>query len=44
MWTNFLLRINALASMFKENNIIRAAYAFEQSRDYERCEVAKNRD
>ena len=22
MWTNFLLRINALASMFKENNII----------------------
>ena len=28
----------------KENNIIRAAYAFEQSRDYERCTVAKSRD
>lgn len=33
-----------IGDCFKENNIIRAAYAFEQSRDYERCTVAKSRD
>ena len=33
-----------IGDCFKENNIIRAAYAYEQSRDYERCKVAKNRD
>lgn len=33
-----------IGDCFKENNIIRAAYAFEQSRDYERCDIAKNRD
>lgn len=31
-----------IGDCFKENNIIRAAYAYEQSRDYERCKVAKN--
>ena len=33
-----------IGDCFKENNIIRAAYTFEQSRDYDRCEVAKERD
>ncbi len=33
-----------LGDCFKENNIIRAAYAYEQSRDYERCDIAKERD
>ncbi|MFQ9515769.1 MAG: Asp-tRNA(Asn)/Glu-tRNA(Gln) amidotransferase subunit GatA [Eubacterium sp.] len=33
-----------IGDCFKENNIIRAAYAFEQSRDYDRCDIAKNRD
>lgn len=33
-----------IGDCFKENNIIRAAYAFEQSRDYNRCDIAKERD
>lgn len=33
-----------IGDCFKENNIIRAAYSFEQSRDYDRCELAKNAD
>ena len=33
-----------IGDSFKENNIIRAAYAFEQSRDYNRCDIAKERD
>lgn len=33
-----------LGDCFKENTIIRAAYAYEQSRDYERCDIAKKRD
>lgn len=30
-----------LGDCFKENTILRAAYAFEQSRDYIRCDLAK---
>ena len=30
-----------IGDCFKENNIIRAAYAYEQTRTYERCEAAK---
>ena len=33
-----------IGDCFKENNIIRAAYAYEQSKDYERCNIAKERD
>lgn len=33
-----------IGDCFKENNIIRMAYAFEQSRDYERSAIAKKRD
>lgn len=33
-----------IGDCFKENNIIRVAYTFEQSRDYERCTIAKSRD
>lgn len=33
-----------IGDCFKENNIIRAAYSFEQSRNYERCRLAKERD
>ena len=36
--------VQFIGDCFKENNIIRAAYTFEQSRDYDRCEVAKERD
>lgn len=30
-----------IGDCFKENNIIRAAYAFEQTRAYDRCDIAK---
>ena len=30
-----------IGDCFKENTILRAAYAFEQSRDYVRCDLAK---
>ena len=33
-----------IGDCFKEKNIIRAAYTFEQSKKYERCDVAKARD
>ena len=33
-----------IGDCFKENNIIRAAYAYEQTRTYERCEAAKEQD
>lgn len=33
-----------IGDCFKENNIIRAAFSYEQSRDYDRCDIAKNRD
>ena len=33
-----------IGDCFKENNIIRAAYAYEQTRTYERCEAAKAQD
>lgn len=33
-----------IGDCFKENNIIRAAYAYEQSRDYDRSPIAKERD
>ncbi len=33
-----------IGDCFKENNIIQMAYAYEQSRDYERCSIAKERD
>ena len=33
-----------IGDCFKEKNIIRAAYAFEQSKKYDRCDVAKARD
>lgn len=36
--------LQLLGDCFKENNIIRAAYSFEQSRTYERCAIAKSRD
>lgn len=33
-----------IGDCFKEKNIIRAAYTFEQSKKYDRCDVAKARD
>ncbi len=36
--------LQLIGDCFKEKNIIRAAYAFEQTRTYERCDVAKARD
>lgn len=33
-----------IGDSFKENNIIRVAYAYEQSRDYERCNIAIGKD
>ena len=36
--------LQLIGDCFKEKNIIRAAYAFEQTRTYERCEAAKARD
>lgn len=33
-----------IGECFKEKNIIRAAYTFEQSKKYDRCDVAKARD
>lgn len=33
-----------IGDCFKENNIIRAAFTFEQSREYDRCDIAKARD
>jgi aspartyl-tRNA(Asn)/glutamyl-tRNA(Gln) amidotransferase subunit A len=33
-----------IGDCFKENNIIRAAYAFEQSKDYDRCPLAEERN
>jgi aspartyl-tRNA(Asn)/glutamyl-tRNA(Gln) amidotransferase subunit A len=33
-----------IGDCFKENNIIKAAFAFEQSKKYDRCNVAKSRD
>lgn len=30
-----------IGDCFKENNIIRTAYAYEQSRNYDRCDIAK---
>ncbi len=33
-----------IGDCFNEKNIIRAAYSFEQSRDYDRCELARKRD
>ena len=33
-----------IGDCFKEDNIIRAAYAFEQTRTYERCAAAKAQD
>jgi aspartyl-tRNA(Asn)/glutamyl-tRNA(Gln) amidotransferase subunit A len=36
--------IQMIGDCFKENNIIRAAYAFEQSREYDRCDIAAVRD
>ncbi len=33
-----------IGDCFKENNIIKAAYAFEQSKKYSRCQIAKERD
>ena len=36
--------LQLIGDCFKEKNIIRAAYTFEQTRGYERCEAAKARD
>ena len=37
--------VQMIGDCFKENNIIRAAYTYEQARDcYERCDIAKERD
>ena len=33
--------LQLIGDCFKEKNIIRAAYAYEQSREYVRCEAAK---
>lgn len=36
--------LQLIGDCFKENNIIRAAYTFEQSKEYVRCDVAKKFD
>lgn len=36
--------LQLIGDCFKEKNIIRAAYSFEQTRNYERCEAAKAAD
>ncbi len=36
--------LQLIGDCFKENNIIRAAYTFEQTRQYERCAAVKERD
>ncbi len=36
--------LQLIGDFFKENNIIRAAYSYEQSREYERCNAAKKMD
>ena len=36
--------LQLIGDCFKENNIIRCAYSFEQTKTYERCKQAKDRD
>jgi aspartyl-tRNA(Asn)/glutamyl-tRNA(Gln) amidotransferase subunit A len=36
--------LQLIGDCFKEKNIIRAAYAFEQTKEYDRCELAKKND
>ena len=42
--TGLPIGMQLIGDCFKENNIIRAAYAYEQTRTYERCEAAKEQD